>query len=64
MHGSGIYSYTIDLCFTCEAELDDEQFCDFEGDVTAVVDDWSEVSVECPKCNNTRNLGKERELHL
>lgn len=64
MKGSGIDSYTIELYFSCRKELDDGKFCDFQDDVTAWVDDWNEVSVECPKCESKTDLGNVREVHL
>ena len=45
MRGSGIYSFERDEDFICATDG-----CDFDGVVTAYVDDWGTANIECPTC--------------
>jgi hypothetical protein len=64
MRGSGIYATERDEELTCQSELLNEAgdvigTCDFDGTVTAYVDDWGKAQLECPKCGSTTT--RERE---
>lgn len=63
MRGSGIYSRETTASFICEAELYGADgytvigYCDFDGDADGYVDDWGNLTADCPKCGTEKDLG-------
>lgn len=53
MRGSGIYSYWTTIEVTCERET-----CDYSGETECSVNDWGDISFDCPKCDLTQELDK------